>query len=361
MARPQGELRSGYTTGACATAAARGALLALVYQKTFTEATIRLPQNKEVTFPLHTCAFTATLGRASVIKDAGDDPDVTDKAEVCACVTWTDQPGVSFRRGPGVGLVTKPGLPVPPGEPAINPVPRTMIRETIEEVLGDAGVRRAGVSVEISVPRGEEMAQKTFNPRLGIVGGISILGTSGIVVPYSTAAWVASVVQAIDVAAAQDCRHLVLTVGGRSERAAQALFSIPEIAFIQMGPFFGDALKHCKKTGARRVSLVAMIGKLAKFAGGNESVHSTAGSQDFDFLARLAAAAGADAELVGRARAANTAQEVAELMGQRFPAFFTLLCQEAWRFGQALVGEGLLLEILLTGIHGDILGRYPPP
>ena len=235
---PEKELRSGYTTGACATAATRGALMALLYQRPFTDATVRLPHGKLVTFPLHTCTFTATEGRASVIKDAGDDPDVTDKERRSgALVTTCSDSGVSFRRGVGVGLVTKPGLPVPPGEPAINPVPQQMIRTTVEEVLGDVGPllplpfgkgvggEGGGIVVEISVPRGAELAQKTFNPRLGIVGGISILGTSGIVVPYSNAAWVASVLQGIDVAIAQDCRHLVLTVGGRSERAAQQMYA----------------------------------------------------------------------------------------------------------------------------------------
>jgi cobalt-precorrin-5B (C1)-methyltransferase len=368
MPQPQGDLRSGFTTGACAAAATRGALLALVYQRAFTEATIRLPQGRLVTFPLQTCTFNETEGRSSVIKDAGDDPDVTDKAEICALVTWHSEPGVFFRRGAGVGLVTKPGLPVPPGEPAINPAPRAMILATVQEVLEEAALaprpsplapHYRGVTVEISVPRGEELAKKTFNPRLGIIGGISILGTSGIVVPYSNAAWVASVVQAIDVAVAQGCKHLVLTVGGRSERAAQKLFSLPEVAFIQIGPFFGAALRHCKKNGVEKISLAAMIGKLAKFAAGNESVHSTASSQDFDFLGRLAKEAGADADLIARIAGANTAQEVAELVHQPLPHFFTLLCEQAWRFGHSVAGDSCSLEILLTGVHGEILGRYP--
>ncbi len=359
MAEPKTDLRSGFTTGACATAATRGALSALIYQRVFRDSTIRLPLGKLVTFALHTCSFNSSVGRASVIKDAGDDPDVTDKAEICAQVEWSDEPGVTLRGGTGVGRVTKPGLPVPPGEPAINPVPRSMICATVAEVLEDAGVRRPGVTVEIAVPRGEELAQKTFNPRLGIVGGISILGTSGIVVPYSTAAWVASVVQAIDVAVAQGCRELILTVGGRSERAAQKLFpSLPEVAFIQIGPFFGAALRHCARCGVQRVRLVAMIGKLAKFAGGNESVHSTVSSQDFAFLAGLAGEAGADDALRQRIAGANTAQEVADMLGPDLRTlFFQLLCERAWRFGQA-VGAGFRFEVFLTGVHGEVLGTY---
>ncbi|HZV05297.1 MAG TPA: cobalt-precorrin-5B (C(1))-methyltransferase [Gemmataceae bacterium] len=386
MDRPNEKLRSGYTTGACAAAAAKGALLALVYQQIFDEVAIRLPQGQQVRFRLHTCSSTPEEGRSSVIKDAGDDPDVTDKAEICARVGWCDTPGVSFRRGQGVGLVTKMGLPVPPGEPAINPVPRRMIAEAVQEVLDSEseewGARSEenkhpphsslptphfppGVSVEISVPSGEEIAKKTFNPRLGIVGGISILGTTGIVTPYSTAAWLASVVQSIDVAAAQGCRHLVLTVGARGERTARQLFDLPEDAFIQIGPFFADALRHCHRAGIARVSLTAMIGKLAKFAAGNESVHSTTSSQDFDFLARLAREStdrrdAGPTDLLARIRTANTAQEVAEMIAAAGQvSFFTRLCEQAWTFARGLVGDTMAVEIVLTGVASEVLGRYP--
>jgi len=381
MERPRADLRSGYTTGACATAAAKGALLALIYQQVFDEVSIRLPHGQLVKFPLHTCSFSLDEGQSSVIKDAGDDPDATDKAEICARVTWSQAPGIAFQRGPGVGLVTKLGLPVPPGEPAINPVPRRMITEAMQEVLDEFGERGrvsapsvqelgaltrprspvpAGVIVEISVPGGEEMARKTFNPRLGILGGISILGTTGIVTPYSAAAWLASVVQNIDVAAAQGCRHLVLTVGARGERMARQLFDLPDDAFIQIGPFFGDALHHCIQAGIAKVSLVAMIGKLAKFAAGNESVHSTTSAQDFDFLARIAHESGAGDDLPARIRAANTAQEVAEMIAAAgLGSFFARLCKQAWLFARSLAGEAMSMEILLTGVAGEVLGRYP--
>lgn len=351
------ELRSGYTTGACATAAAWGALSALVHHRVVTEATIRLPAGPLVTFPLHACSFTDSEGRASVIKDAGDDPDVTDKAEICAVVRWHDGPGVVFRGGVGVGTVTRPGLPVAVGEPAINPVPRQMIRTAVAEVLAEAGLPGRGVVVEIAVPGGAELAGKTFNPRLGIVGGISILGTTGVVVPYSNAAWVASVLQAIDVAAAQGCTQLILTVGGRSERAAQAMYPLPEVAFIQVGPFFGAALEQCRRAGIQRVSIVGMIGKLAKFAAGNESVHSNVSRQDFAFLAQLAAKAGADAPTLESVAAANTAHEAAQILADR-PAFFQLLCAEAIHFAKTLFG-GQDIEVVLIGVEGEILARAP--
>lgn len=360
MDRPNEKLRSGYTTGACAAAASKGALLTLLYQRSFAEAAIRLPQGQRVIFPLYSCSFTSDEGRSSVIKDAGDDPDVTDKAEIRARVAWSNTPGVTFRRGAGVGLVTKLGLPVPPGEPAINPVPRRMIAVTLQEVLDEADWPPAGVTVEISVPGGEEIARKTFNPRLGIMGGISILGTTGIVTPYSTTAWLASVVQSIDVATAQGCRHLVLTVGARGERTARQLFDLSEDSFIQIGPFFADALRHCRRAGVAKVSLAAMIGKLAKFAAGYESVHSTASAQDFTFLARIAQEAGAKDDLLARIRAANTAQEVAEMIAARgHLSFFFRLCRRAWSFARGLVGDALSVEILLTGVASEILGRFP--
>src|SRR5262245_11279228 len=237
-------LRSGYTTGACATAATKGALLALIHQRCFRKARIRLPMGTLVTFVLHTCSYTADEGCSSVIKDAGDDPDVTDKAEICARVTWSEQPGVHFVRGVGVGLVTQKGLPVPPGEPAINPVPRQMLTTTVQEVLASTRQTPRGVCIEISVPNGAEMAKKTLNPRLGIVGGISILGTTGIVVPYSTAAWEASVIQNIDVAVAQGCEQLVFTGGGRGERLAQRLVALPGSGFVVLGDCFGTASRH---------------------------------------------------------------------------------------------------------------------
>jgi cobalt-precorrin-5B (C1)-methyltransferase len=359
MTQASDQLRSGYTTGACAAAAAKAALVALLTQRAGDEVAIRLPGGQDVVFELHSCAFAASEGSASVIKDAGDDPDVTHGAEICAKVTWSDAPGITFRRGVGVGLVTKKGLPVPPGEPAINPAPRQLIAETVREVLLEAGQAERALVVEISVPSGEELARKTFNPRLGIVGGISILGTTGIVVPYSTSAWLASVVQGIDVAHAQGLTHLVLAVGERGERFARRLVPVAEEAYVQVGPFFGDCLKHCAKVGIERVSLVAMVGKLAKFAAGHESVHSTAAAQDFAFLAEIAVEAGANEELAARIRQANTAQEAAELIvAAGLAGFFERICERAWRFARSLTGEAFRLDIYLTAQGGSVLGRY---
>ena len=360
MARSRDNLRSGFTTGSCAAAATKGALSALVHQREFREATIRLPAGPVVTFALFSCRFNDREGWGSVIKDAGDDPDVTHGAEICSRVAWNARGGVHFLLGAGVGLVTKKGLPVPPGEPAINPVPRAMIAEAVNDVLTEAGVggagTGAGVDVEISVPGGEAIARKTFNPRLGIVGGISILGTTGIVVPYSTEAWLASVLQGIDVAIAQDCRHLILTVGASGERFARRTFDLPDVAFVQIGPFFGAALRHAARAGAERVSLLAMVGKLAKFAAGNESVHSQDSTQDFGFLAAVARAAGADDDQVRLVLASNTAQEASDLLDV---AFHDLICRRAWEFGRSLSGASYELEVYLTERTGKVQGKHP--
>lgn len=359
---PSSPLRSGYTTGACATAATQGALLALIQQQPIHEVSTHLPMGQGVTFVLHTCTYTPEEGRSSVIKDAGDDPDVTHQAEICARVCWHTEPGVHFVRGVGVGLVTKKGLPVPPGEPAINPVPRRMLTEAVEAILAQARLTARGVTVEISVPHGEELARKTLNPRLGIVGGISILGTTGIVVPYSTAAWEASVIQNIDVAIAQGCEHVIFIVGGRGERFAQRLFQLPDIAFVQIGDFFGQALRHAKAAGARHVTLASMIGKLAKFAAGHELVHSQHSAQDFPFLAALASQTGASDPLLAQLRDANTAQEASELMlAANLPGFHDLVCEAAWTYATSLMQGAYKLDIVLLGKAGEVLGHAQQP
>jgi cobalt-precorrin-5B (C1)-methyltransferase len=362
MAANRDNLRSGYTTGACAAAASKAALLALVCQRPVAYVSIHLPGGQDVTFALHSCTFSATEGQASVIKDAGDDPDVTHQAEICSRMSWEREPGLIFRRGMGVGLVTKKGLPLPPGEPAINPAPRKLIAEAVQEVLAEYGQANRGLAVEISVPRGEELAKKTFNPRLGIVGGISILGTTGIVVPYSTAAWLASVTQEIDVAVAQGIKELVLTVGARGERLAKQLFSFPEEAFVEIGPFFGDALRYCTQVGIEKVKLVSMIGKLAKFAAGNESVHSTSSTQDFVFLSEVARTAGADDALMRQITKANTAQEVSGMVADRgLREFHSAICRRAWEFATSRLQRALNLEVYLMGQDGAILGQHLPP
>ncbi|MBO8171523.1 MAG: cobalt-precorrin-5B (C(1))-methyltransferase [Bacillaceae bacterium] len=351
-------MRYGYTTGACATAAAKAALLALISREEQTEVTIGLPIGKEVTFSLEQCACTGDEAVAGVIKDGGDDPDATHGALIQATVTWKDESGIEIDGGTGVGRITKPGLPVPVGEAAINPVPRRMITETLQTVLVEHHITR-GVRVVISVPKGEEIAKKTLNHRLGIVGGISILGTRGIVVPFSTAAYKASIVQAIRVARESGCRHLVLSTGGRSEKTGMALYpDLPEEAFIEMGDFVGFSLVQCKKSGAEKVTLVGMMGKFSKLAQGVMMVHSKSAPVNFDFLADVARDAGIPDTLVQEIRGANTASQVGSLMHEHgYDGFFEALCTSCCQQGLKQVKGGMEMETVICSMKGEILGR----
>lgn len=262
----------------------------------------------------------------ATVKDAGDDPDATHLAWIEAAVSWRDQPGVEIDGGRGVGRVTKPGLPVGVGEAAINPVPRRMIQEAVSAVLEEHGAVR-GLRVVISVPEGESIAMKTLNPRLGILGGISILGTRGVVTPFSTEAYKASVVQAISVAAAAGNRQVVLTTGGSSEKYAIAQpAELPEEAFIQMGEYVGFSLEHAKAYGIRKVTFVGMAGKFSKVAQGAMLIHSKNAPVDFGFLAAVAAGAGASPEQVQEIAAANTASQVVDMMTEAGNHTFSSSC-----------------------------------
>lgn len=315
MARAKDEkLRPGWTTGSCAAAAAKAAAKALSSGESQERVTIRLPKKGEerrVEFAVERCEIGEGWAEAVVVKDAGDDPDVTDGAHLTARVSWRDEPGLELDRGEGVGTVTKPGLGLAVGGPAINDVPRRMIQYSVQEVL-DSGER--GVRVEISVPGGGEMAEKTTNARLGIVGGISILGTTGIVRPFSTAAWAASVVQAINVMGAQQHDTFVLSTGGLTERAAMRLLpDLEEVCFIEVGDFTGQAIKQAVSKGLKRGFFVGMAGKLAKLAAGVMMTHWTRSKVDNSLLAGITREAGGSPDLVREVEGANTARHAYEL------------------------------------------------
>jgi cobalt-precorrin-5B (C1)-methyltransferase len=349
-------LRHGYTTGACAAAATKAALTALILQERQEEATIPLPIGQEVTFSLERCEYTQDMATAGIVKDGGDDPDATHGALILSTVSWKEEPGIRLDGGIGVGRVTKPGLPVPVGEPAINPVPRKMITEAAETVLAQFGIQR-GVEVIISVPDGEEIAKKTLNGRLGIIGGISILGTRGIVVPFSTSAYKASVAQAINVAYEAGCRHIVLSTGGKSEKFAMEQYpDLPEEAFVEMGDFVGFSLQQCKRKGIRKVTLVGMMGKFSKVAQGVMMVHSKSAPVDFNFLAQIAEESGAAGELLNQIREANTASHVGDLLADR-PSFFEKMCEYCCRSGLREVQGGMEIETILITMKGSLLGR----
>ncbi len=302
-------LRTGWTTGTCASAAAKAAAQLLATGETPAWVEVGLPSGQRVTFAVESAFRDADAATAVVVKDAGDDPDVTDGAHLTATVSWRADPGVELDGGEGVGVVTKPGLGLTVGGPAINPVPQKMIIQAVGEVVGERGVR-----VVISVPGGERMARKTTNRRLGILGGISILGTTGIVRPFSTASWRASVVQAVQVAAAQGEDTIVLCTGGRTEKGAMALLpDLPEVCFIEVGDFTGAALRMAVERGIARVVFVGMVGKLTKLAAGVLMTHYTRSAVDTGLLGRLTASCGGSAALVAEVEAANTARHAYEL------------------------------------------------
>lgn len=352
------QMRHGYTTGACATAATKAALTALITQEVQKEATITLPIGKVVTFQMDSSEFTTDMGVARTIKDAGDDPDATHRALIVSTVTWSEAEGIELDGGIGVGRVTKPGLPVPVGEAAINPVPRKMILETATGVLNEFGITR-GIKVIISVPDGEQIAKKTLNARLGILGGISILGTRGTVVPFSSSAYMASIVQAISVAKANGCEHIVLTTGGRSEKLAMELIpDLPEEAYVEMGDFVGFSLKQCKKQGIKKVSLVGMMGKFSKVAQGVMMVHSKSAPVDFGFLAELAQEAGVEETYLEEIKQANTASQVGDLMlEQDNDLFFQRLCEACCHAALKEVKGGFTIEAAIFTMKGQLLGR----
>ncbi|HWB71347.1 MAG TPA: cobalt-precorrin-5B (C(1))-methyltransferase [Egibacteraceae bacterium] len=306
-----GVLRSGWTTGSCASAAAKAAALVLAGGHAPAEVEVALANGARVRFPVQRVTGGPGWAEAVVVKDAGDDPDVTDGAHLTVRLAWAAGTGLTYRAGDGVGTVTKPGLGLEIGGPAINPVPRRVIAEAVGEVIDTAA---RGVACTVSVPGGEKMARKTTNRRLGIVGGISILGTTGIVRPFSTASWLASVVQAVDVLAAQGADMLVLATGGRSERAAMAMLpDLDEGCFVEVGDFTGAALRRAAERRVTRVVFVGMAGKLSKLAAGVLMTHYTRSKVDTDLLAEITAEAGGDPAAVAAVRAANTARHAYEL------------------------------------------------
>jgi cobalt-precorrin-5B (C1)-methyltransferase len=301
-------LRTGFSTGACAAAAAKAAVAAL--GGTLLRAvTVGFPSGERHEFAVHSLRRQGGAATAVVVKDAGDDPDVTHGAHLTVTARWRNDGEVVLHRGEGVGLVTLPGLGLPVGEPAINPVPRQMITDAVYEASGGRGV-----DVTISVPGGERMARKTTNRRLGIEGGISILGTTGIVRPFSTASWRASVEQAVAVMAAQHVSTLVLATGGRTERGAMALLpELPEVAFVEVGDFTGAALRRAVEHGLAEVVFVGMIGKLTKLAAGILMTHYTRSKVDTGLLAEITAAHGGRPEDVAEIRGAPTARRAYEI------------------------------------------------
>jgi cobalt-precorrin-5B (C1)-methyltransferase len=362
MATQDRPLRRGWTTGACATAAAKAAYAALVTGQFPDPVEVTLPRGERPCFALALTRMDAASATAGVIKDAGDDPDVTHGALIVATVrAGPPGSGVSLRAGEGVGTVTRPGLPVPPGEPAINPVPRRMIRDAIMEVAARAG-RAGDVEVEIAIPGGKELAAKTLNARLGIVGGLSILGTTGIVVPYSCSAWIHSIHRGIDVARAAGLDHIAGATGASSEAAVQKLYGLPETALIDMGDFVGGMLKYVRTHPVPRVTIAGGVAKMTKLAQGMLDLHSKRGALDLAALAALAETAGGSTALRQRIMAANTAAEAfAHAEADRIGLGDAVAHAAQETAARVVESRGIAIEIVLFDREGRLVGRAPRP
>jgi cobalt-precorrin-5B (C1)-methyltransferase len=360
MERQERPLRRGWTTGTCAAAAAKAAFAALITGEFPDPVEVTLPRGERPSFTLAMTRRDGGVASAGVIKDAGDDPDVTHGALVVATVRLAAPgAGVTFRAGEGVGTVTRPGLPVPPGEPAINPVPRRMMRDAIAEVAAASG-SAADAEIEIAIPGGAALAAKTLNGRLGIVGGLSILGTTGIVVPYSCAAWIHSIHRGIDVARAAGLTHIAGSTGAASEAAVQKLYGLAEIALIDMGDFVGGMLKYVRTHPLPRVTIAGGVGKMSKLAQGLTDLHSKRGAVDHALLAQFAQAAGGSAALGARILAANNAAEVFALAQAEGIALGDQVARAAKTTAERIVaGRDVAIEIVVFDRDGVLVGRAP--
>lgn len=349
-------LRKGWTTGACAAAGAKAAFEALLTGRFPDPVTIRLPRGERPSFALAERAMDAGTATAGIVKDAGDDPDVTHGVLVRTAVRAAPPGGgIAFAAGSGVGTVTRPGLPLAPGEPAINPGPRAMIADALRDVA-EAHDARADVEVTISIPGGEALAEKTWNPRLGIVGGLSVLGTTGIVVPYSCSAWIHSIHRGIDVARANGFDHVVAATGKTSEQAARDRFGLPLEAMIDMGDFAGGMLKYLRRHPVPRVTIAGGFAKMVKLGQGNLDLHSARSQVDFKRLADTLAEAGGNRTQVAAARTANTAAEVLEIAGPLPLA--QAIADAARRTAQQNVrGAATAVETMVVDRRGRVLAR----
>ncbi len=361
MARkPEGELRRGWTTGACATAATRAAFQALLSREFPDPVSIVLPKGDTPSFALAVEGLDADWAMAGIVKDAGDDPDVTHGALIMSTVRRRPVGhGIAFKAGDGVGTVTLDGLPVPAGEPAINPVPRQLMTDQIRELCTQFDAP-PDVEIEISIPDGAHLATKTWNPRLGIVGGLSILGTTGVVHPFSCSAWIHSIHRGIDVARATGLPHVAGATGSTSEACVQSLYGLPEVALLDMGDFAGGLLKYIRTHPVPRLTIAGGFGKLTKLGQGHLDLHSGRSQVSFDWLAQLAAECGGSPVLGEAIRNANTALQAVTLATQQSIPLAGAVAGCARETAVAtLRGAPVEVDVIVVDRKGNIIGRSP--
>src|ERR1051325_3726577 len=363
MARQQtGALRRGWTTGACAAAAARAAYAALLTGDFPAPVTIRLPRGQAPSFPLALAERGEGRARAGVVKDAGDDPDVTHGALIVAELAWAEPgSGIGFRAGEGGGTVTPAGLPLAVGEPAVNPAPPARIRGTLSDLAEANGAPPPDLTVTLAIPGGERLAEKTMNQRLGILGGLSILGTTGVVVPYSCSSWIHAIQRGIDVARAAGLDHIAAATGATSERAIQRLYDLPEHALIDMGDFVGGSLKYLRRHPVPRLTLAGGFAKLAKLAAGHLDLHSSRSAVDPALLADMLAALGAGERTVAAARASDSAGAMLEMAGEWRTALAERVARQAREVALASLSGHIAVEVAIVDRGGEFLARVGSP
>jgi len=359
MARQEASpLRRGWTTGACAAAAARAAFAALLTGEFPDPVTIRLPRGQTPSFPLALAELKGAHARAGIVKDAGDDPDVTHGATIVAEVGWAAPgSGIGFAAGEGVGTVTRPGLQLGVGEPAINPGPRAMIREMLADLAEANGAPPPDVTVTVAIPGGERLAEKTMNARLGIAGGLSILGTTGIVVPFSCASWIHSIQRGIDVARAAGLDHIAAATGTTSERAVRRAYALPDHALIDMGDFVGGTLKYLRRHPVARLTLAGGFAKMAKLAAGHLDLHSSKSRIEPAALGDILAAAGADDEIVASISAAGSAGAALDAAGEFRLALADGVARRARAVALATLSGATSVDVAIVDRTGELIAQ----
>ncbi|MGH1576971.1 cobalt-precorrin-5B (C(1))-methyltransferase [Planktotalea sp.] len=342
--KPETELRRGWTTGACATAAVQAALAGLWEGRVPSSVQITLPRGETPVFEIAKSEIGDGFACAAVIKDAGDDPDVTHQALIEARVE-VSQGGIIFKGGTGIGHVTRPGLPIAVGEPAINPVPRSMMQSVVRDTAARLG-EGADITITLSVPNGAELAEKTWNPRLGIIGGLSILGTTGIVRPFSCAAWIASIHRGVDVARAEGLPRIAGCTGATSERVVQGLYDLPDHAMMDMGDFVGGMLKYINKHPVPHVTIGGGIGKMTKLAQGARDLHSGRSQVDLAALAHV----------LDRAEVAdmNTALQAYETVGEDMAVW---VAQNALKTVRGMIPDSVGADVVIIDRKGKVIAR----
>lgn len=360
-------LKKGFTTGTCAAAGAKAAALALFAAldkgapcNAVNSVSVTLPIKTRLDIPVKSVSVSGKTATAVIVKDAGDDPDVTNGAEFVTTVEYRGENkrrvSVAVKGGVGVGVVTRPGLKVRIGRPAINPVPLSMIRRSVAEAAREFGLTPS-VVVTVSAPKGAALAEKTMNPRLGIVGGISILGTTGIVEPMSLAAYRHSITCAVDVALAEGGSEAVYATGRTSERAAMTRMKLPQTAFVLTGDHMGYALRDAAgRKGLKKVTVAAQFGKLTKLAAGRFETHCADASVDFDLLASIIRKGGGTQGLVEKCLAANTARQVFFLLRDAgHDSVFRAVCRKAKANAVSIAGKSIDVRCILVGYDNDIV------